>query len=95
MNSKKQIPVNVCNNVEEDLVNFLHTATAYECECVGVALIVFNTLHTEVIYMFQLTMWKLQAISVVILKVKVDKVLASPKPYQWLDLCTQHVTRLD
>ena len=52
-----------CNNVEEGLVNFLHTATAYECECVGVALTVFNPLHTEVIYTSQLAMWKLQAIS--------------------------------
>ena len=49
--------------MEEGLVNFLHTATAYEYECVGVALTVFNPLHTEVIHTFQLAMWKLQAIS--------------------------------
>ena len=32
-----------------------------------------NSLHVDVIYMFSLAMWKLPAISVVILKVEVDK----------------------
>ena len=48
-----------------------------------------NSVHTEVIYTFQLAKRKLPSISIVILKVELTSVVASPVVCQWLDLCTQ------
>ena len=38
---------------------------------------------------------KLPAISVVILKIEVDRRGSNQRQCQWLDLCTQRVARLD